>query len=319
MPNPSPTTLATPLAVDFTAAIDATLAALQHLLPMDQWMLTRVEGDAWIVLHTRGQSPRIRPGSAFSWEHSYCTRMHAGDGPNIAPDARAVAAYADAKINEQLRIGCYVGFPVLNQTGRLHGTLCGLHPEPMDPAIERHQPVIQALAEALGHVLSLDLRAQTLDRLRQRTALAAHSDPLTGTLNRDGWNLALEAEETRCQLHGHPAGVIVLDLFASDPKAGALAIEDDTELVRAVLMLQGLLHPTDLLARLEGRRFALLATAMDDEALPDRAQRLADALSTEGIPVLLGYALREPGAGSLARAYRRAVNGLRPTARPADA
>ncbi len=63
-------TLATALADDFSGAVDATLSALQALIPLDMWMLTRVESDDWVVLHTHGHAPRIRPGAAFSWQHS---------------------------------------------------------------------------------------------------------------------------------------------------------------------------------------------------------------------------------------------------------
>ncbi|WP_018867029.1 MULTISPECIES: diguanylate cyclase domain-containing protein [unclassified Thioalkalivibrio] len=312
----SATTLATPLADEFSGAVDATLNALQALVPLDIWMLTRVEADDWIVLHTRGRAPRFRPGAAFSWQHSYCVHMHAGEGPNVAADARSVPAYASAPINDIAAIGCYVGFPLHDAEGQLFGTLCGLHPEPVDPAIERHEPVIRALAESLSHVLRLSQRAEVLDRLRQHTALSVHSDPLTGVLNRHGWELALEAEETRCQRLGQPAGIIALDFFPRGLSSEGAEGHDDTELVRAILALQERAHPTDRIGRLGGGRFALLASEMKNPSLAERARSLQQYLADQGIPASVGYASREPGTGSLASALQNAARGKRNAPQP---
>ncbi|WP_019593271.1 GGDEF domain-containing protein [Thioalkalivibrio sp. ALM2T] len=310
-------TLATALADDFSGAVDATLSALQALIPLDMWMLTRVESDDWVVLHTHGHAPRIRPGAAFSWQHSYCVHMNAGDGPNIAADARTVPAYASAPINDVATIGCYIGFPLYDADGELFGTLCGLHPDPMDSAIEHHEPVVRALAGSLGHLLRLSQRAEGLDRLRQHAALAAHGDPLTGVLNRHGWELALDAEETRCQQSGQPAGIILFDLFPGDSSVDSTGIQDDTELVRAILALQGLAGPTDLIGRLGGTRFGLLAIDLRAQPLAARARHIRQALSAKAIPAAIGHAMREPGAGSLEHALKRAERELRPAARPA--
>lgn len=310
-------TLATALADDFSGAVDATLSALQALIPLDMWMLTRVESDDWVVLHTHGHAPRIRPGAQFSWQHSYCVHMNAGDGPNIAADARTVPAYASAPINDVATIGCYIGFPLYDADGELFGTLCGLHPEPMDPAIEHHEPVVRALAASLGHLLRLSQRAEGLDRLRQHAALAAHSDPLTGVLNRHGWELALDAEETRCQQSGQPAGIILLDLFPGDSGADSTGIQDDTDLVRAILALQGLAGPTDLIGRLGGTRFGLLAIDLREQPLAAQARHIHQALFEQAIPAAIGHAMRKPGAGSLEHALKRAERELRPAPQPA--
>ena len=311
-------TLATALADEFSGAVDATLNALQALIPLDIWMVTRVEADDWIVLHTRGRAPRFRPGAAFSWQHSYCLHMNAGDGPNIAADASAVPAYASAPINDIATIGCYIGFPLYDANGHLFGTLCGLHPDPMDADIEHHEPVVRALAESLGHVLRLSERAEVLDRLRQHTALAAHSDPLTGVLNRHGWELALDAEETRCQRSGQPTGVIALDLFPDPSPRGTTGFHDDTDLIRAILALQGLIHPTDLIGRLGGSQFALLASQLSEIPLAQRAQTLQLSLAEQGIPAAVGHAMREAGNGSLEHALKRATRAMRQTPQAAS-
>lgn len=312
-------TLATALADEFSGAVDATLNALQALIPLDIWMVTRVEADDWIVLHTRGRAPRFRPGAAFSWQHSYCLHMNAGDGPNIAADASTIPVYAHAPINDIATIGCYVGFPLYKGNGELFGTLCGLHPEPMDTGIEQHEPVVRALAESLGHVLRLSERAEVLDRLRQHTALAAHSDPATGVLNRRGWELALEAEETRCQRSGQPAGVIALDLFPDHPPQGTTGFPADTDLVRAILALQGLVHPTDQIGRLGGNQFALLASQLSEAPLAQRAQNLQQSLAEQEIPAAVGHAMREAGTGSLEHALKRAARAMRQTPQAASA
>lgn len=304
-------TLATPLADDFTSAVDAILDALHHLIPLKLWMVTRVEGDDWIVLHTRGNAPRIRPGAVFNWQHSYCIRMNAGDGPNIAADAQAVPAYASAAINDQASIGCYVGFPLYDAEGELFGTLCGLHPQPMDADITRHQPIIQAMATTLTHVLRLDQHAEALDRLRLQTALATHSDPPTGTLNRRGWEMALEAEETRCRLGGQPAGVIVVTLATQTPSGQRNAPAEDAGLVHAVLALQAQVGPGEFVGRLGGARFGILVSGRAATTLTEYSENLERALTGQGIPAQVSHAMREAASGTLEQAQIRAERHLR--------
>lgn len=86
---------------DFESAGRAVLAFLHHRLGFGLWMVTRTEGEDWIVLQTEGQAYDVNPGQVFCWTDSFCFRMVKGDGPRIAPDSDVIPAYAAAPIGQQ--------------------------------------------------------------------------------------------------------------------------------------------------------------------------------------------------------------------------
>lgn len=109
---------------DFESAASGVLTVLQQSLGFGLWMVTRTEGDAWIVLATADTAYGVAPGDVFRWSDSFCSRMVRGEGPRIAPDSRAVPVYAEAPIGQQVPIGAYVGMPMHLSDGSLFGTLC---------------------------------------------------------------------------------------------------------------------------------------------------------------------------------------------------
>ena len=105
---------------DFAAAAQATMAHLRRRLGLQLWMVTRTEGDDWIVLYTDEDTDEaaardtdtgsgfrydIAPGQSFRWNDTFCARMVLGHGPGIAPSTQDVAAYAQAPLAERLPAG----------------------------------------------------------------------------------------------------------------------------------------------------------------------------------------------------------------------
>ena len=52
---------------NLASAAQATMRCLQQHLGLGQWMFTRVEGDAWVILDTLGTEYPIAPGTALAW------------------------------------------------------------------------------------------------------------------------------------------------------------------------------------------------------------------------------------------------------------
>lgn len=65
---------------DFETAVRAVLAFLHHRLGFGLWMVTRTEGEDWIVLQTEGHAYDVNPGQVFCWTDSFCSRMVKGMG-----------------------------------------------------------------------------------------------------------------------------------------------------------------------------------------------------------------------------------------------
>lgn len=138
---------------DFEAAAQAVLEFLHSRLPFDLWMVTRVEGDDWIVLVAEDHGYNVEPGTIFAWTESFCHRMVRGEGPCVAPRSDIVLPYASAPIGRKITIGAYMGAPILHADGSLFGTLCAIHPTPQPDSILAQQDLLELLAGMLSSLL----------------------------------------------------------------------------------------------------------------------------------------------------------------------
>jgi GAF domain-containing protein len=197
---------------DFASASKACMEFLHERLGFQLWMVTRTEGDDWIVLSADDHGYGIKQGQVFRWSDSCCSRMVRGLGPNVAPDSRAVDAYATAPIAQQLQVGAYVGLPLLRADGSLFGTLCAMDPRPQPAEIIKEQAMLQLMVDMLSGLLNAELAAADARRRAERAELEATRDELTGLYNRRGWSMLLSREEERCARYGHPACVVSIDL-----------------------------------------------------------------------------------------------------------
>ncbi|WOD38352.1 diguanylate cyclase domain-containing protein [Nodosilinea sp. E11] len=284
--------------LDFSTAAMAVLTYLHDRLGFDLWMVTRTEGNDWIVLQANDQGYGVKAGDVFSWTDSFCSRMIEGEGPRIAPCSDAVAAYAQAPIGQQVKIGAYVGVPLVNEDGSLFGTLCAIDPVPQPAVIQHELPLIELLAQLLSRILHADMRAAEQTRLAEHLQIEALTDVLTGLYNRRGWDQLLDKEEERCTIYGYPACIIVVDVAglraASEPEGQAGA---DQLLQPIVALLRQLTRKQDILARISRNEFAMLCV---DCALVEGEhikQRLEQALETSQIQASVGIAGRHPSQG----------------------
>ena len=143
---------------------------------------------------------------------------------------------------------------------------------------------------------------------RARSAEAeAATDILTGAGSRRHWERLLDAEEARCARYGHPACIVAVDLD------GLKAINDreghragDEHLRRAARALATASRAADVLARVGGDEFALLAVDSDLRTARVLVALLADALAAAGVTAALGLAEREGAEGGLTAAWAEA-------------
>jgi diguanylate cyclase (GGDEF)-like protein len=294
---------------DFAAAAQATMAYLRRRLGFQLWMVTRTEGDDWIVLYANedqdgnedkaadaGTRYGVEPGRSFRWTDTFCSRMVLGHGPGIAPSMRDVPAYAQAPLAGQLPVGAYVGVPLRRSDGSLFGTLCGLDPRPQPDAVRDEIDTVTLMGELLSRILASELDAGNASRHADRVDADATRDPLTGLVNRRGWDLLVQREEERCSRYGHSACVVSLDLddlqFTNDTQGKAAG---DGMLIRAARALEGVTRGTDTVARLGGDEFAMLMVECDYFDAQALLVRVQEALAAADVRAALGMALRKPG------------------------
>ena len=283
---------------DFAAAAQTVLDFLHQRLSFGLWMVTRTEGDDWIVLQAEDHGYGVKAGSVFPWADSFCSQMVLGRGPCIAPRSAEIPAYAAAPIGRQVAIGAYVGVPLRREDGSLFGTLCAIDPAPQPAAITAELPLIQLLARLLCSILEADLKAAEQTRRAERAQVESLTDALTGVYNRRGWDQLVAAEESRCRRYGHPACVLSIDLDGlknvNDTEGHA---RGDELICRAAQAVRRAVRDQDVVARIGGDEFAVLGTECDADGADRLRARLGAALTAANVEASLGIALRHPSLG----------------------
>lgn len=282
------------------------LEFLQERLGLALWMVTRTDGDDWIVLSARDEAYGVEAGDVMSWSDSFCSRMVEGLGPMIAADASKHPVYVDAPIYSQLAIRAYVGAPVYAPDGTLFGTLCAIDPEPASGDLEKELPLIRLLSTMLGAVLAAELRLHEEERATERANLAAYQDALTGVRTRHSWDLLAGAEEERCRVIGASAAVVSVDLDdlkeVNDSQGHHAG---DLLLARAAHAIVRAVRQEDVVARVGGDEFAILVIDGTEVSAKALSTRISDELRASGVRASLGYAVRTH-ASTIDDAWRRA-------------
>jgi diguanylate cyclase len=284
---------------DFTSASRRALQFLHKQFGLGLWMVTRVEGDDWIVLSADDSHYGVKEGAVLKWSDSFCSRMVDGLGPKLATDAALVAAYRDAPIGKLMTIGCYVGIPLARADGGLFGTLCAIDPESQPPELEKQLPYIELIGELLSDILNVELKAVEATRRFERAFDAARTDFLTSLYNRRGWTGFLEQEEDRCRRYGHPAAIISVDLDDLKQMNDRYGHKSGDELLNAAARaIAGAVRSSDIVARTGGDEFAVLCVECDAPGAREIEHHIRLALTERNISASLGMEMRAP-AGDL--------------------
>lgn len=110
---------------------------------------------------------------------SYCARMLDGRIPNAIPDTAAEPGVCDLPVTENLRIGAYIGVPLILDDGELRGAFCCLKHTPVRDLDERDVRVMQVLAKLVADELGF---RQSLRLLRTQEARNASLQALLAAL-----------------------------------------------------------------------------------------------------------------------------------------
>ena len=297
--------LLTPLSA-FGEACSAVLDHLNGVVPLESWVVARAVGDDWVVLSSCGDRRALGPGATYRWSDTICSRMVSGRGPRSASRVSEVAAYSLAPLARELPVGAYVGAELVDSSGAIFGTLCGLHPTPL---AELHMADVARLvvlnARLLSGILAVAERASDSGRQDERLTRSIQSDPMTGLLDRSGWDALLADEERRFQILGLPAGVVVIELpgLRELTNRGDLAYGERT-LRECADILRGATRRTDSAARIGETDFAVLLPDCGPLHIEQVANRIRDGFARRGIQASVGSAERDPR-----RDLASAVNG----------
>jgi diguanylate cyclase len=290
---------------DFRSAAAAVLQYLHRKIGFDLWLVTRVSGEEWIILQAEDHGYGVNAGSVFRWADTFCIEMVAGNGPHIAPRVDCVKVYADAALGRgNVKIGAYVGFPLVREDGTVFGTLCGIHPAPQPAAIVQESPLIELLTKMLSTILGAELRTVGGARREERIAAQRFLDPITDLYDRRAWTELLAAEEERCKLYGNAACVVVVDLGAQYARAQRQGVQAVDDLMRiAGGCVTAVTREHDVVARVGDATIAVLAAECDRAGGKALIARLNNSLAGEHVEAAIAIAHRSPPLLTLEHAW----------------
>ncbi len=287
--------------IDFETASRAVLALLRQRLGFNLWMMTRTDGNDWVVLQVEDHGYNVKEGSVFRWADSFCSQMVLGRGPRIAPCAKEVPSYAEAPIGRQVAIGAYIGVPIKKADGSLFGTLCAIDPTPQDESIQRDLPWIELVAKLLGTILADEMKSVELARELEQVQQAALLDPLTGFLNRKGWDQRIVTEEARSRRYGCPACVLIVKLDIQEPfNDVGDNTPDESQIRKAANCILKARRQTDIVAHFGDGEFVILGVECDAAGGEEMSNSIRKALVSSDIAASIGVASRDPSQGLLA-------------------
>lgn len=275
----------------FAEASAAVVSFLKSKLPLGFWAVTRYDGDNQVYLEVRDSAYGLTAGGSHRWKESFCANMVAGTTPRVAPDAMAIPQYSGAGVAQQLRIGAYVGVPIVDDEGELFGTLCGLDPERQSDALEEHALLLDLLGTLLSSVLAFDLDRAHHQRALERAELESASDELTGLLNRRGWERYVEIEEARLRRFGDPVAVVIIDLDGLKQVNDTRGHDAGDELLRrAADVIRQSIRDSDIAARLGGDEFGIIARDVTASQCDAFVGRILHGFDEAGVSASIGYA-----------------------------
>ncbi len=272
---------------NFEAAASEALKFLHNRFGFGLWMVTRTEGEDWIVLYAEDQSYGVKRGAVFRWTDSFCSRMVNGLGPCVAPDSKLIPSYEEAPIGRQVTIGAYIGIPLRDSDGQLFGTLCAIDPLPQNPSLESELPLIRLIGRLLSTCITYELKMNAEQRAVQHSELCSLEklvDLETGALLPAAWSKVVAAEEGRCKRLGAPACVIHLRLSTGQPRGASAIAETARELLAGA----------HVIARMSDDEFMILLPECNEPCGKLKKREFEDRLATLAINVKISSASRDP-------------------------
>lgn len=287
----------------FTTSARRIVDYLNTHTPISDWSVSRVTGGEQVHLHVHHED-LLESGDRVAWETTFCRRMTLG-AAHIVPDSLDDPDYADLGAAPYVR--AYAGYPISDDDGSTFGILCGVNSQPLADVDGVDKELLELMSDLLSSQLAVSRAADRERREAEIASALAHTDELTGLLNRRGWDAILQDAQQRVDAYGDLVAIVVIDLD------GLKAINDehghqagDAVLQAAARALSAVGREGDRIARYGGDEFCILVNNVPLRTLEEDARRFGQALAAVGISAAVGSSPAVPGGHGLADAFAAA-------------
>jgi diguanylate cyclase len=280
---------------EFPSAAQEVLAGLRERVGLELWLVAAVDhADGPGVLASCGGAGLPVPVETVAvWARSVGRLVLAGRAPRVAPRL-ADQPGAVRVITPTGQLAAYLAVPLLAADGTLLGVLYGVSGREQPATLAVGLPEAERAARLLGTLLAAESAAHERARALALAYALADRDPVTGLMNRRGWETRLTVEEQRCHRHQRAASVLVIDLTAAErhtvppgPTHGGDQVRD------AARLLTSACRSVDVLARPDQGQLTVLAVECDAERAAELADRLHNLLRAAGLTPSVGVAARD--------------------------
>jgi diguanylate cyclase (GGDEF)-like protein len=316
-PTPAPAPAAPPPAADaaddevpssYQQAAERTMRFLAETLQIPSWVLFKNLSGALHVITGSGDYERVLAGRELS-----VGRL--SDLPTInvlgAAPPVSVSGGIDRRSGgiDPATVAPY-GVPLVDADGKLFAILCALGEHVAPERLAQVRPVLDYALGMLGAVVRTELTLEEEARRAERAQADALVDPLTALHNRRAWDQLLSTEDQRCSRHGYDAVIFVVDLDGLKAINDRFGHEKGDELIRnAATALERSVRRTDVVARVGGDEFAILAVKCDAGAAARIRDHIESTLMRANSPATVGFSVRSE-AGDLFEAWRQADGAM---------
>ncbi|MBD8527383.1 GGDEF domain-containing protein [Pseudomarimonas arenosa] len=284
---------ATGVVTPFSTLEQAAEAVVQLIAPsadLGLWVVAKVEGDNWIPLAVLDSAYGFAKGAVFRWHATPGLHMAAGEAPLVAGNVAEVEVYQNADLQQHFEFKCYVGHPIHDGRGELFGTICGFDPQPQSIPVEAMIARLHSAAQVITTHLAHEELIEDTRRRAERAELESRTDPMTGVLNRRGWELAMEQEQGRIARTGSAAAVVLVDLDGLKRLNDSEGHDAGDALIRRLArVLSTQIRSRDVVARLGGDEFAMLLGGIDHSIAAQVVERIRGALDRARVAATLTW------------------------------
>ncbi|WP_456695818.1 diguanylate cyclase domain-containing protein [Aeromicrobium sp. P5_D10] len=287
----------------FTASAQRIVDYLNQHTPITDWSVSRVAGGEQVHVHVH-PGELLHVGARVPWPRTFCNRMMLG-AARVVADSQQDPDYSD--LPDALEVRSYAGSPISDDDGTTFGVLCGVGRKPLSGIDAIDADLVQLMGDLLSSQLAMARAADRDRRNVEITDALAHTDALTGLVNRRGWDLLVGDAQKRVDSYGDLVAVAMIDLDGLKTVNDSWGHQAGDELLRrAGAALSAVEEPVDRIARYGGDEFAILSNNVAVADLAEHFGRFVDSLAASGVQASLGFASTGPGDTNLVKAFAQA-------------